>query len=91
MREQRSFVLLQVQNSGDVTVNDAICRCASVAKGNLVQVFLDTNISFQLALPAVVLFSTECKFQNPTIKYSRKMISFPSRQSKNLQLPKNFF
>ena len=39
MREQRSFVLLQVQNSGDVTVNDAICRCASVAKGNSVQVF----------------------------------------------------
>ena len=39
MREQRSFVLLQVQNSGDVTVTDAICRCASVVKGNCVQVF----------------------------------------------------
>ena len=39
MREQRSFVLLLVQNSDDVAFNDAICRSVSIAKGNSVQAF----------------------------------------------------
>ena len=39
MREQRSFVLLHVQNSGDVAFNDAICSSASIAKRDSAQAF----------------------------------------------------
>ena len=37
MREQRSFALLHVQNSGDVAFDDAICSSASIAKSGSVQ------------------------------------------------------
>ena len=39
MREQRSFALLHVQNSGEDAFNDAICSSASIAKRASVQAF----------------------------------------------------
>ena len=45
-----------------MVLNDAICSSASVAEGNLVQVFFRHQYFLPLGSAAVVLFSTECKF-----------------------------